>query len=434
MAIEMTSFDASKITKQGFVEKRGGQVKNWKKRLFVISQNNLYYFKDQEMKEMQGEIPLIDTVITDEDATEGPGFYFALRFPPTSKAARSEYLLRTSTSEEREDWKKAIILANKITVFGRPLMNGLRVNPDNFGQLLPIPYFIKSAIEYLNLTSLDVEGVYRLNGSQSQIESFQNLINDNKHVNFSDTHSTTGLIKLYLRTLPDPLFMKANYQQLKQISTLTDEEKQVDGIKKILRSLPISKFILIHFLFKHLRELSKHAEKTKMDPRNIAVCIGPTIISCDEDTTSGAYGESNVQQCIGILMLKYFDTIFGEQPLLRYKSNSSGRMCKITTYVANKYPYVLNAPTDSVVQVVAEDGDGWCVCVYNDKWGVLHTSQITEVTDSNVLLKGLATQDKKWELSESELQELSKKCPEAVQLYEAMKAKLNEYRGIAKRY
>ena len=96
--------DKNKIIYSGFFEKLGGNVHNWKKRFFVIYENNLLYFKDKDMKDHLGSIPLIDINLSNELPSDGPGFYFMLKCPASSGANRTEYLFRTSTEEDRLTW------------------------------------------------------------------------------------------------------------------------------------------------------------------------------------------------------------------------------------------------------------------------------------------------------------------------------------------
>lgn len=426
----MTELDKSKIVYQGYFEKIGAKVKSWKRRLFVISDSKLYYFKDPAMTEALGVIPLIDTTITNEPVTDDPGYYFMLRFPPTSTTERKEYLFRTQKEEERTTWSQEIMKANKVTIFGRILQQALKVNPDNFSLQLPIPYFITPAIKYIEENAMDIEGIYRLNGSASIIESLQNQINSNGPVEFTDPHATTGLVKLYLRTLPEPLLLESNYNSLKAIGTFT-EEKKVPALSKILRSLPISNYILVYYIFSHLVKLLEHESTTKMTIQALSVCIGPSICRAVENTAAGAYDESNVQQIICGVLFEHFGEIFGPNPLMMYGSAGESSIAILKTAQQEGAPFALDVPVGSIVQSVAEDQYGWSICVCNQRWGVVHKDYLDLNPSPRQVLAGLGEQSDKWQLDDVFLGQMSVKCPEALQLYEALNSKLRELRGQA---
>ena len=54
--IEMnnTPLDPKRTSLDGYFEKVGGSVRSWKKRYFVINENFLYYFKNNDMKDQLG--------------------------------------------------------------------------------------------------------------------------------------------------------------------------------------------------------------------------------------------------------------------------------------------------------------------------------------------------------------------------------------------
>eukprot|EP01114_Cavostelium_apophysatum_P022806 TRINITY_DN8379_c0_g1_i1.p1 TRINITY_DN8379_c0_g1~~TRINITY_DN8379_c0_g1_i1.p1 ORF type:complete len:588 (-),score=142.77 TRINITY_DN8379_c0_g1_i1:130-1893(-) len=49
---------AETLSKQGWLTKQGGRVKNWKRRWFVIRDNRMYYYKSAKEQEPQGFIPI----------------------------------------------------------------------------------------------------------------------------------------------------------------------------------------------------------------------------------------------------------------------------------------------------------------------------------------------------------------------------------------
>lgn len=418
------------ISYQGWFDKIGAKVKSWKRRLFVIAGYKMYYFKDQTMTDALGVIPLIDTTVTNEPVTDDPGFYFMLRFPPATSNGRSEYLFRTQKEEERTTWANEIMKANKITVFNRILQQGCRVNPKDFGLHIPIPYFLPQAFQYLEENAMDIEGIYRLNGSGSAIEALQTKIDLNEHVTFSDPHVTTGLIKLYLRNLPEPLLLIENYNSLKSVLK-AKEEKQATQLAKILRTLPICNYILVYYIFTHFIKLLKHEEKTKMGKQNLCVCIGPSLCRSSEETASGAYDESNVQQQICGILLSSFDTIFGQNPLAEYRGNGSSQFFRLQRSQDSTALFTLKAPAGSVVQAVAEDRFGWTICVFDGEWGVVHRDSLSEELPLRDLLHGLGNQTKKWALPDNVLSAMSTQCPEALSLYMALTEKLKELRNNA---
>ena len=429
--------DLSKIQFKGYLEKEGLSVRSWKSRYFVISQNSLAYFKDQDLKEKLGTIPLIDCTIALEGALDAaPGFYFSLHFPPSTGAKRGTYNFRAQTAENREEWIREIRKANKTTIFEKPLPVALTVNPHNHEIFLPIPYFIVRAVEYLNREALDIEGIYRHNGSIAQIEALQNQINNNTDITFSAPHDTTGIIKLYLRTLPEPLLLKKNYKAMKKIcfTSQIDLELQAEASKPIIRSLPISHYLLVHFLFKHLSELLQHENKTKMSAKAISVCIGPSLIVSDENDDDNALAESTVQQNSCQLLLHYLDDIFTSNPLMVYASNGTGDVYKLNVDIEGTYPYTIPATKGTIIQSVAEDKDGWMICVLNDKWGVFHKTQVVEVDSPKEIIKGLCTQTGKWQIPPVLQRKINEKCPEANQLYELLSTKLQQLREEALKY
>ena len=319
----MADFDSSTIIKQGYLDKVGGSVHSWKKRYFILHQNQLDYFKEKGQTESLGNIPINDCIVSIENAedVEGPGFYFSLKIPDNSTAHRNFFLLRGMTSDERTSWIQAINSVNKITIFKRPLSVALQINPAHPGNYLPIPYFLIQAIQYIEANGIDIEGVYRLNGSQSQIESFVNAINQNQAIQFKDVHSTTGLVKLYLREFPEPILLFSNYESLKRIITLP-EEQQAEALRNVVRKLPIPNFLLLTFLFEHLKKIEANSEVNKMNVTAIKVCVAPLMIWTPQGSSTDSYNESNVQQNIARIFLEKYDEIFGRHPLFLYNSTA----------------------------------------------------------------------------------------------------------------
>jgi len=251
-------------------------------------------------------------------------------------------------------------------------------------------------------------------------------IDHNQPVQFTDLNTTTSLIKLYLRDASDPLFLYSNFDTLKDITALPDD-KQCDALRNLIRCLPIPNFLILILLFQHMRKILEHSEANKMNARAISVCIGPAMIRAPEGRSNEAINESSIQQTIAILLLTKYDEIFGAHPLFVYNSTGQSRICRLISEQGNA-PFALNAPKDSIVQVVADDNNGWSICVFNDQWGAVPSKSLEEVTGREIAV-GLAKQTKKWDLSPEDIQSITAQCPEAAQLYNILLEKIRELRG-----
>ncbi|KAJ3447866.1 sesquipedalian [Anaeramoeba flamelloides] len=86
--------------KQGWMTKRGGSFKSWKKRWFVLHGASLMYYKIENDKTPLGEIALKDVSI--KMLTDGKHSY-CIDHPD-----RRSYYLRCSDDKERKDWIDAI--------------------------------------------------------------------------------------------------------------------------------------------------------------------------------------------------------------------------------------------------------------------------------------------------------------------------------------
>ena len=105
MAAEPGKLSSSIILKEGFLYKKGGIIKSWSRRYFVLSPQSLCYFRSEEHMRMEplGRIFLSDIVSISTEGTEKrKAFVFALH---TKKRA---VLLQGANTEDREKWIEAI--------------------------------------------------------------------------------------------------------------------------------------------------------------------------------------------------------------------------------------------------------------------------------------------------------------------------------------
>ncbi|VDM67299.1 unnamed protein product [Strongylus vulgaris] len=88
-------------------------------------------------------------------------------------------------------------------VLGVPLETAIEVDPSLDG--VPLPAFFRNAIDYVETHGLNLEGIYRVSSPKSRLDELEKKANEGAPLNFVEGHEAAGLIKRFLRQLPEPL-------------------------------------------------------------------------------------------------------------------------------------------------------------------------------------------------------------------------------------
>uniref|UniRef100_A0A8C9XLQ7 SLIT-ROBO Rho GTPase activating protein 3 n=1 Tax=Sander lucioperca TaxID=283035 RepID=A0A8C9XLQ7_SANLU len=147
----------------------------------------------------------------------------------------------------------------------------------------PIPLVVESCIRYINLYGLQQQGIFRVPGSQVEVNDIKNsfergedpLIDDQ---NDHDINSVAGVLKLYFRGLENPLFPKERFLDFISTIKLESGAERAHHIQQITVTLSRTIIIVMRYLFAFLNHLSQYSDENMMDPYNLAICFGPTLM------------------------------------------------------------------------------------------------------------------------------------------------------------
>lgn len=161
-----------------------------------------------------------------------------------------------STTKQKQARRKRI---------GRLQMNG---QPKLFGGSLEeylestnqeIPLIMKSCIRVINLYGLHHQGIFRVSGSQVEINNFREWFERGEDpladvTDASDINSVAGVLKLYLRELREPLFPIIYFEHLMELAQLESKQEFVNKMKELISSLPRPVVIVMRYLFAFLNQ------------------------------------------------------------------------------------------------------------------------------------------------------------------------------------
>ncbi|XP_014892614.1 SLIT-ROBO Rho GTPase-activating protein 3 isoform X2 [Poecilia latipinna] len=180
----------------------------------------------------------------------------------------------------------------------------------------PIPLVVESCVRYINLYGLQQQGIFRVPGSQVEVNDIKNsfergedpLIDDQ---NDHDINSVAGVLKLYFRGLENPLFPKERFLDFISTIKLESEAERAHHIQQIVVTLPRTVIIVMRYLFAFLNHLSQYSDENMMDPYNLAICFGPTLMPIPDGQDPVAC-QAHVNEVIKTIIINH-EVIFPNQ-------------------------------------------------------------------------------------------------------------------------
>ncbi|KAF2834268.1 Rho GTPase-like protein activator [Patellaria atrata CBS 101060] len=150
----------------------------------------------------------------------------------------------------------------------------------------PVPMVVYQCIQAVDLFGLDVEGIYRIPGTNSHIQQLKQMFDSNSaNIDFRnpsafqhDINSVAGLLKQFFRDLPDPLFTAEHYGAFIDAARIDDDTVRRDSLHAIINALPDPNYATLRALVLHLNRVAEHAERNRMNSGNLGICFAPTLM------------------------------------------------------------------------------------------------------------------------------------------------------------
>ncbi|XP_034717193.1 rho GTPase-activating protein 23-like isoform X3 [Etheostoma cragini] len=151
-----------------------------------------------------------------------------------------------------------------------------------------VPLIVEMCCGVVEETGLDYTGIYRVPGNNAMVSNLQEHLNKGMDINtaeerWQDLNVISSLLKSFFRKLPEPLFTDDKYNDFIDANRIEDAEDRLKTMKKLIHDLPDHYYHTLKFLVGHLKKVADHAEKNKMEPRNLALVFGPTLVRTSED-------------------------------------------------------------------------------------------------------------------------------------------------------
>nr|CAD7437711.1 unnamed protein product [Timema bartmani] len=146
-----------------------------------------------------------------------------------------------------------------------------------------IPFIITSCVREVERRGMNEVGVYRVSGSASDLGRLKKSFETNSYeaeqlLKEVDIHSVTGILKLYLRELPEALFTDELYPKFLESYNSGGEGGKEKALLHCFSLLSPQSQNIINYLLGHLFRVYSHEPQNKMSLHNLATVFGPTLL------------------------------------------------------------------------------------------------------------------------------------------------------------
>ncbi|XP_075941834.1 rho GTPase-activating protein 23 isoform X1 [Anarhichas minor] len=151
-----------------------------------------------------------------------------------------------------------------------------------------IPLIVEICCGLVEEMGLEYTGIYRVPGNNAMVSALQDQLNKGCDINpteekWQDLNVVSSLLKSFFRKLPEPLFTNDKYNDFIDTNRMDSASDRLKTMKKLIRDLPDYYYHTLKFLVVHLKTVADSSDKNKMEPRNLALVFGPTLVRTSED-------------------------------------------------------------------------------------------------------------------------------------------------------
>ncbi|KAM9792868.1 rho GTPase-activating protein 10 [Neosynchiropus ocellatus] len=180
--------------------------------------------------------------------------------------------------------------------------------------------FVKNSISAIEKRGINDQGLYRVVGVSSKVQKLLSLMIDEKsnEVDLSasedwDVKTITSALKLYLRSLPEPLMTYGLYKEFINPAKGGSPESRIQAIHCLVHKLPERNRQVLGLFMKHLANVAANSKQNLMTVANLGVVFGPTLMRPQEETVA-AIMDLKFQNIVVEILIEQQEQIFADAP------------------------------------------------------------------------------------------------------------------------
>ncbi|XP_044531680.1 T-cell activation Rho GTPase-activating protein [Gracilinanus agilis] len=176
--------------------------------------------------------------------------------------------------------------------------------------ILPQP--IQEILNILQNKGPSTEGIFRKAANEKARKELKEELNSGAMVNLEtkSVHLLAAVLKDFLRSIPLKLLSSDLFEEWMTALEKPNEDDKIESLKQVAKKLPRTNILLLKHLVYVLYNISKNSDVSKMDSSNLAICIGPNMLSLDTDQSLSFDAQKELNNKIKTLVEFFIDNCF----------------------------------------------------------------------------------------------------------------------------
>jgi hypothetical protein len=171
-----------------------------------------------------------------------------------------------------------------------------------------VPLILAKCTGVVESKGLSVVGIYRIPGNTAAISQLTELVNRGldevvlKDPRWDDVNVVSSLLKSFIRNLPEPLIPTEMYNGFIAADKLSGQQRLIE-LRTLFRRIPPYCYETLKHIIRHLSRVSHNCLVNLMDPRNLAIVFGPSVIKSANESLETAVKDMKHQcQIVEVLI------------------------------------------------------------------------------------------------------------------------------------
>ncbi|BFZ02682.1 hypothetical protein BsWGS_05721 [Bradybaena similaris] len=199
-------------------------------------------------------------------------------------------------------------------IFGLPLEELMSKAPPS----ATVPPVVIRICEYIYKYGLDNVGLFRVSGSVRVVEKIRMQFEQLGDANLeeeNDVAATAGLLRVFLRDLPDTLIPSRLTRHFFSViqDSQRDKDTMVAEVKKALSLLPVDNYNLLKYISSLLVVVADNEADNKMSAMSLAILFGPNVFKYELTSGIGGLKDMDSSKDIVHLFISEYGTLFAEE-------------------------------------------------------------------------------------------------------------------------